>query len=239
MAEILLEVCVDDVAGLQAAVAGGADRIELCQNLGVGGLTPSSGLMMAARDCGVPLHAMIRPRTGGFVYSDAELGVMLGDIAAARQHGLHGVVFGALDDAGNLHEVLLRRLLKASEGMSVTLHRAFDVATAPIRETVEQAIALGFDRILTSGRAALAQDGIVNLRESIAQARGRISIMPASGLNPEMIAAFLRHVTVQEVHASCTVPVQLTNTGFDFTTAAARHTDQAQVARMKVALRLS
>ena len=100
MADITLEVCVDDIAGVRTAVAGGADRIELCQNLGAGGLTASLGLMKAARGCGVPVHALIRPRAGGFVYTDFELDVMLNDIAAARDLGLHGVVFGALTASG-------------------------------------------------------------------------------------------------------------------------------------------
>lgn len=192
--------------------------------------------MKAARGCGVPVHALIRPRAGGFVYTDFELDVMLNDIAAARDLGLHGVVFGALTASGNLHEAQLQRLIEASAGLDITLHRAFDVATLPISQTVEQAIALGFDRILTSGRAPSARQGVVNLRAAIAQAQGRICIMPGGGLRAEVIGAFVKAVPVREVHSSCAVRIDDSETGFDFIRSAARRTDQGEVAAMKAAL---
>ena len=107
MADVLLEVCVDSAAGLDAAVAGGADRIELCSALDVGGLTPSAGLTRLAAGCGLPVFAMIRPRAGGFVFGAADVAVMQADIAAAREAGLAGVVLGASRPDGRLDEWVL------------------------------------------------------------------------------------------------------------------------------------
>ena len=121
---ILLEVCVDDALGLAEALAGGANRVELCAALAVGGLTPSVGLMALAARCGVPVMAMIRPRTGDFVYSPAEVSVMRADIQAVRQAGLAGVVIGASLTDGRLDPVVLADLMAGAQEMDVTLHRA-------------------------------------------------------------------------------------------------------------------
>ncbi|MGL6211569.1 MAG: copper homeostasis protein CutC, partial [Paracoccaceae bacterium] len=124
---MILEVCVDTVAGLEAAVAGGADRIELCTGLALGGLTPSAGLMRHAAGCGVPVMAMIRPRAGDCVWSEAELLAMEADIAAAQAAGLAGAVLGASMPDGCLDRVALARLVQAAQGMDLTLHRCFDL----------------------------------------------------------------------------------------------------------------
>ena len=123
MARVLIEVCVDCAEGLAEAVAGGADRIELCSALEVGGLTPSVGLMRTASGCGVPVYAMIRPRAGGFGFSQEDVAVMLADIAAAREAGLAGVVLGAMRGDG-LDGAMLGTLTVAAQGMGTTLHRA-------------------------------------------------------------------------------------------------------------------
>ena len=183
MAEILLEVCVDDVTGFDVAVANGADRIELCSTLELGGLTPSAGLMRHAADCPIAVYALIRPRAGDFIYSDAELKVMCADIDAARACGLRGVVFGASNKDGSLNEAQLARLVAHSKGMGITLHRAFDLASANFEWAVNQAVNLGFERILTSGGAATAVGGIEKLREIFRYAADRITIMPGAGID--------------------------------------------------------
>jgi len=240
MADVLLEVCVEDPNGLAAAVAGGADRIELCSGLALGGLTPSDGLMAAAATCPIPVYAMIRPRAGDFAYRDAEIDVMIDDIGAARRHGLQGVVFGAIDGGGRLHETQLRRLFRAAAGMGATLHRAFDLLTCEVEEGVEQAVALGFERILTSGRAPSAAQGLPALLRALARASGRISIMPGGGLTPDMIARFLALAPASEIHASCSAEAEegdLRVRSFGFGRGMRRFTDERLVRRLKDAMR--
>lgn len=199
---ILLEVCVDSVAGLDAAVAGGADRIELCAALSEGGLTPSAGLMHAAAKAPVPVYAMIRPRGGHFCFSAAEAQVMLHDIAAARAAGLAGVVLGAATPAGALDTALLAQLTAAAGGLGTTLHRVIDTVRDPA-QALDQAMALGFERVLTSGGARTAPDGTAQIAQLVAQARGRISIMPGAGVTADTVAELVATTGVQEVHASC------------------------------------
>ena len=124
---VRIEVCVDSAASLSAAVAGGADRVELCAALALGGLTPSAGFMAQAAGYGVPVLAMIRPRAGDFVFSTDEVAQMLTDIAAARAAGLAGVVLGASLPDGRLDRDMLAQLMRAAKGMDCTLHRAFDL----------------------------------------------------------------------------------------------------------------
>jgi copper homeostasis protein len=146
----LLEICVADAASLEAAIEGGADRIELCSALELGGLTPSPGLMRLAAQAPIPVYAMIRPRAGDFVFSAREGEIMLADIEAVGGAGLAGVVLGASLPDGRLDEALLSRLHGHARGLGTTLHRAFDLV--PDRPAaLEAAIALGFERILTSG----------------------------------------------------------------------------------------
>lgn len=204
MTNILLEVCVEDIAGLKAAVAGGADRIELCSALALGGLTPSAGLMAAAAEFSVPSYAMIRPRAGDFRYTQDELEIMRCDIDVVRQSGLAGVVFGANGPDGTLDAEALHSLAEASSGLQMTLHRAFDLVP-DFTHAVETAIAIGFARILTSGGAQKAINGIDGLATAITAARGRISIMPGSGVNLQTIDELLTHLSVSEIHSSCSI----------------------------------
>jgi copper homeostasis protein len=203
---VLLEVCVDSAEGLAAAIAGGADRIELCSALDVGGLTPSKGLMALAAKAPLPVYAMIRPRAGDFVFDAASREVMLGDIDAARQAGLAGVVLGASLADGRLDVDLLRVLTERAEGLGQTLHRAFDLVP-DAGEALEQAITLGFERILTSGLAVKAPDGVAVLRLLVDQADGRISIMAGSGITPANVADIVVAAGLRDVHASCRRPV--------------------------------
>lgn len=230
----LLEICVDDADGLAAAIAGGADRVELCSVLELGGLTPQPGLMALAAGAPVPVRAMIRPRAGDFVYSEEEIDVMLADIAAARNAGLAGVVLGAGLPDGRLDRFVLETLAKAAGGLDLTLHRAFDLVP-DIAEAVEIAVKLGFSRILTSGGARTAIEGRQGLAAAIAAAGGRISIMPGSGVSADNAAEFLP-LGVSELHASCSAPAAAV-TGklldFGFQPPAARRTDAAKVRALK------
>lgn len=198
----LLEICVADAHSLEAAIEGGADRIELCSALELGGLTPSSGLMRLAAQAPIPVYAMIRPRAGDFVFSARESEIMLADIEAAGGAGLDGVVLGASRSDGWLDEVLLSRLQLQVQGLGTTLHRAFDLVPEPLA-ALETAVALGFERILTSGGAVTAPEGLEELVRLHRAARGRIGIMPGSGLTPANVAALLAALPVAEVHSSC------------------------------------
>lgn len=197
----MLEVCVDSAGGLAQAVAGGADRIELCSALALGGLTPSAGFMGQAAGCGRPVLAMIRPRAGDFVYAPAEEAAMLADITAARAAGLAGVVLGASRPDGRLDGAMLARLVAGAAGMQLTLHRCFDLVPDP-GTALETAVALGFHRILTSGGAASAADGIDRLAALRAQAAGRITVMPGAGVRPGNAARFVA-AGFDALHASC------------------------------------
>jgi copper homeostasis protein len=210
MGDILLEVCVDDAAGLYAAIEGGADRIELCSALNVGGLTPSAGLMSLAARAAVPCYAMIRPRLGDFVYSAKELVVMEDDIRFAASCGLAGVVLGANHRNGRLDRDVLMGLSEISGAMPRTLHRAFDLVP-DMGEAVEIAIDCGFERILTSGRATSALKGLADLKAAIDIAAGRISIMPGAGVNLETVGVLLKELNVTELHSSCSSNIEIDN----------------------------
>lgn len=235
---ILLEVCVDTAEGLEAAIAGGADRIELCSSLSEGGLTPSAGLMALAGRRGVPVRAMIRPRAGDFTFSAAEVAVMRDDIKAARDAGLAGVVIGALDATGTLDRDVLEVLLAEASGMGVTLHRAVDLLPSP-REAVDVARALGIDTILTSGGAFKAPDGLDELRAMVQRAGPDLTILAGSGVRAENVAALVAASGVRAVHASCSMlrdhdDARAVAMGF----ASPRHsaTDRASVERMRLVL---
>lgn len=205
MADTIVEICVDSPQGIAAAVQGGADRIELCSALALSGLTPSVGLITAAADCGVPVHAMIRPRAGGFVWSHAELTAMRDEVVAVGEAGLAGIVIGALDERGGLDLPALRALMADAAGLSVTLHRCVDLIEDRVT-AMEQAIDLGIGTILTSGGARRAVEGIGELGRLIDRAAGRITIMPGSGITAETVDD-LRGLNPLAIHASCGAPV--------------------------------
>jgi copper homeostasis protein len=235
---ILLEVCVDDAEGLAAAIAGGADRIELCSALEQGGLTPSPGLVALAAMCPIPVHAMIRHRPGDFVFSPGEADVLLADIAAMRAAGLAGVVLGASRPDGTLDADLLARLAAAATGMSRTLHRAFDIVPDYLHAT-ETAIALGFDTILTSGGADSVSHGLDTLRAVAARADGRITIMPGAGVSPDVIPDLRATLDLRAVHGSCSVPADPAPPSaqrLGFASPARRRTSAEKVAALKAAL---
>jgi copper homeostasis protein len=237
--ERLLEVCVDDIDGLQAAIDGGADRIELCSALALGGLTPSSGLMSAAARSPIPCYAMIRSRPGDFVYSRQEIEVMIHDVYFAASAGLAGVVFGASLPDGRLDAKALIALSNAIGSMPRTLHRAFDLVPN-LADAVELAVDCGFERILTSGRAPTALAGVADIAETARLAGGRLAVMPGAGINLETIDALIGQLPVMDIHASCSVPVDdpgPTLAMLDPRHVALRRTDAGVVRQMKERLR--
>lgn len=239
MSRILLEVCVADAASLAAAVVGGADRVELCSALEQGGLTATPGLMALAAAAPVPVRALIRPRSGDFVFDEADVASMLADIAHARALGLSGVVLGASRPDGSLDLDVLARLVRASAGLGLTLHRAIDLVP-DIASATEAAIALGFDTILTSGGAATAVAGVDTIAKAYAVAAGRVSIMPGSGVSPDNVGALLARVPVAAVHSTCSVAAHAPSAPavrLGFADDARRVTSAAVVAALKAALR--
>lgn len=178
----MIEVCVDSLASAKAAVSGGADRLELCANLIIGGTTPSPYLIREAAELGVPVNVLIRPRFGDFLFSEAEKAEQLEQIRGLAALGAGGAVVGALLPDGRLDTAFLAQCREAAGNLHLTLHRAFDVC-ADAYEALETAIALGFDTILTSGQKATAAQGAALLADLVKKAAGRITIMPGSGVN--------------------------------------------------------
>lgn len=237
MTEILLEVCVDDPEGLAEAVAGGADRIELCAALGIGGLTPTLGLMQLAACSGLPCYPMIRPRSGVFVFTPGEVAVMITDIHAARAAGLAGVVLGASQPDGSLDATVLATLIDAAQGLDITLHRAIDLCPDKLA-AIATARALGFRRILTSGGALAAPDGAEALATMMRAAGPDCVIMPGSGVSSETLPR-LSHLPLREIHASCAAPLPGAGAAlaFGFQSGSEKRTDRRRVAALKSALR--
>ena len=204
----LLEVCVEDVAGIDAAVTGGADRIELCAALAVGGLTPPESLIAAAATAPIPVHLLARPRDGNFVYTAAEAALVAADIRTAAEAGLAGVVIGASRTDRQLDAEMLAAWVDVARGagrsLSLTLHRAFDLCPDPLA-AMETAITLGFDRILTSGCTPKAIDGRETLAALVRTADDRITILAGSGVDATTLPPILE-TGVREVHASCRSP---------------------------------
>ncbi|WP_194765600.1 copper homeostasis protein CutC [Microbacterium sp. UFMG61] len=191
---VALEIAVQDPTGVRIAGAVGAARVELAQALALGGLTPSPATLElsidAARAVGPEVHVLIRPRAGGFVYTADEIAVAENDVRRAIAAGADGVVIGALGDDGLLDIPAMRRLRDAAGGASVTLHRAIDVTVDPVA-TLATARSLGLRRVLTSGGASVAIDGVDTLRALVAEAAGEIEIMAGSGVDAASARALI------------------------------------------------
>jgi copper homeostasis protein len=201
-ANACLEVAANSVASALAAQEGGAARVELCAALELGGVTPSYAEIATARDrLTIPLYVLIRPRGGDFLYNDFECEVMLRDIETCASLGCDGVVLGALDVDGQVDQARCRALVAAADGLGVTFHRAFDMVRAPA-QALEAVIGLGCERVLSSGTQASAVEGAAQLRALVAQAAGRIIVMPGAGVGAHNIAALARATGAREFHAS-------------------------------------
>jgi copper homeostasis protein len=199
---MLFECCVESVDGAVAAEQGGADRVELCAALIEGGLTPSAGTIAVARErLKIPIHVMIRPRGGDFLYSTSELEVMRRDIDTAKRLNADGVVLGVLDADGRIDGERTRELTERARPLSVTFHRAFDMASDP-RMALEELIAVGVERVLTSGQEVTAYEGIETIAGLVQQAAGRIIVLPGGGIHERTIETIISRTGVGEVHVA-------------------------------------
>lgn len=197
---VLIEACVDSVASALAAASGGAHRLELCDDLVEGGTTPSAGMIALVRErVPLALHVLVRPRGGDFLYSADDVAVMLRDIAVARELGADGVVIGALTPDGAIDVPLTRRLARAARPLRLTFHRAFDF-TRDLPASLEALAGIGVERVLTSGGAASALDGMGTIAELRQRAAGRITILAGGGITEENAARIVRGTGVRELH---------------------------------------
>ncbi len=200
-----IEVLATSVGAARLALLGGADRIELCENDPQGGTTPSAGtietVLELAEPYGTPVHVMIRPRGGGFVFDRDEQVVMLRDIAMAVRLGAHGLVVGALTPDGDVDVTVLGRLVEAASGRSVTFHRAVDIAR-DIEVSVEVAFDLGCERVLTSGGAPTAVEGAPMLARLVRNARDGRVVMAGGGITAETARDIVCDTLVPEIHVS-------------------------------------
>jgi len=206
MSRVLVEICVDSVASAMAAERGGAARLELCSGLSQGGLTPSTGLIAITRDAvSLPIHVLIRPRAGDFCYDLQEFQVMQRDIELAKQTGVQGVVFGILDADANVDVARVRQLVELSRPLSVTFHRAFDMA-ADLFRALEDVCSIGVNRVLASGGLSTAIAGWETIAQLVKQSQGRTVIMAGSGIQPDNAQSLVQMTGVREIHASLRTP---------------------------------
>ncbi len=199
-----IEVVVYNIESALRAQEGGADRIELCDNPGEGGTTPSNGLIEAVRqNVSMDVYVMIRPRGGDFLYSNYEFHSMKRDIFQCQKLSVDGIVFGILSPEGTIDKKRCKELIDKSRPLKVTCHRAFDMTRNPF-EALEDCIEVGFDRILTSGQQAHAVNGAELIGQLIEKAKGRIAIMPGSGVNEETVEEITKKSGAKEIHFSAT-----------------------------------
>jgi copper homeostasis protein len=203
-AAVLVEACVDSADSAMAAERGGAGRLELCDALFDGGTTPSAGMIAACRErVSIPLFVIIRPRGGGFVYSESELDVMRRDIIAARGLGADGVVIGCLRPNGSIDEDHTRALVDTAGDLPVTFHRAFDFAS-DLGAALEALVSARVSRVLSSGGAPSAREGTSALASLVRQAADRIGVMAGGGVREENVREIIAATGVREVHVRLT-----------------------------------
>ncbi|WFC41566.1 copper homeostasis protein CutC [Pseudoxanthomonas sp. SE1] len=208
-----LEIAADSLGSALAAQEAGADRVELCEGLSSGGTTPSYGTLALAREhVRIPLFVLVRPRAGDFLYDARETEVMLRDIEMCVRLGCDGVVIGALQADGGIDLPLCERLVAAAGPLQVTFHRAFDAARDQA-QALEQVIALGCQRVLTSGGQATAVDGADRIAALVTQAAGRVTVMPGAGIDAGNVAALATLTGACEFHASAKAP-RVSSMGF-------------------------
>jgi copper homeostasis protein len=204
---ILLEICADSVESALAAEQGGAHRIELCGSLLEGGVTPSSGLISAVRSkIGIELYVMVRPRGGDFCYGREEFETMERDVLTAKQLGAHGIVFGILRDDGSVDVRITRHFVEIARPLKTTFHRAFDMSR-DLEKSLEDVIATGADRVLTSGGEPKVEDGMSVLARLVLEAKQRIAVMAGGGITESNVHRILEATGVREIHASVRVHV--------------------------------
>ena len=200
MAKVLLEICCSSIDDAIEAERGGADRVELCSALFLGGLTPSLGTLLEAKSrLRIPIIFMVRPRSGGFCYTEAEFATMLRDAEAAVAHGADGVVFGILKPDGEIDRDRTHAMQQVIGDRQAVFHRAFDVTPEPFR-ALDQLVDLGITRVLTSGQQPDVIQGHVLIRRLIQHAAGRIEVLPGGGIPPHMIEQAIEWTGCSQVH---------------------------------------
>lgn len=203
---MIFEICVDSVAGVRAAKAVGAQRVELCGNLLEGGITPSRGAIRQARTmAGIELNVIIRPRGGDFLFDDDEFAIMQADIETAKAEGADGVVIGLLKAAGTIDVTRTRELIGQARPLSVTFHRAFDMTLEPFA-ALETLIGLGVDRVLTSGQEATVLEGLPLIAELVERAGKRIIVMPGGGITAHNVGRIVAAAKPKEIHFAALEP---------------------------------
>jgi copper homeostasis protein len=197
------ELCAASVESVKLAKDLGIDRIELCQNLEQGGLTPSVGFIDFALSTGIETHVLIRPRAGGFCYNEDELLIMLREIEYCKKIGVHGVVIGVLTEKNEINSEQLERISDISGTLQVTFHRAFD-DTIEWKRSMDMLINFGVKRILTSGVSSNVDSGFIVLKEMVKYAKGRIEIMAGGGVNAANVQKIAKEISLDAIHFSGT-----------------------------------
>jgi copper homeostasis protein len=193
---------VESLDAALAAQEGGADRIELCTDLAHGGTTPELQLLRTCKSqLKIPVFVLVRPRPGDFVYTDAEHDTLLHQILRVKNAGAHGIVTGELNSSRQIAETRMSALLDAARPLPVTFHRAFDECL-DLGAALEALIRLGVNRVLTSGGARTAPDGVDRLARLVTQAKERIEILPGGGITPDNVKDLVERTGVREVHFS-------------------------------------
>jgi copper homeostasis protein len=204
---VVLEICADSIESAIAAERGGAHRIELCSNLLEGGVTPSFGLISAVRNrIAIDLYVMIRPRGGDFCYTADEFAAMQQDVLTAKQLGASGFVLGILRENGTVDASRTRTLIDIARPLKITFHRAFDMCN-DLSQALEEVIAIGADRILTSGGEQTAEAGLATIAALVKRAGNRIAIMAGAGIKAANVLNILAWTGVGEIHATARVPI--------------------------------
>ncbi len=205
---IKIEICADSVISCINAEKGGADRVELCDNMFEGGTTPSFGILQLAREkVNIPIYAMIRPRGGDFIYDDIEFEIMKRELKLIKELNIDGIVFGILTKEGRVDKERCSKLLDLWADGKAVFHRAIDVSR-DLNEACEDIISLGFERILTSGGEANVMNGIVKLKEMVEKYNNKIIIMPGSGINERNIEYIKKTVKAFEYHLTANKTVE-------------------------------
>ncbi len=200
--KILIEICVDNIESALVSQRGGADRIELCSSLSIGGVTPSKGMIeYAVSHLRIPVNVLIRPRGGDFLYTNSEFNVIKSDIFTAKVAGAAGIVIGMLNSDGTVDSCRMKEVMEMCSPMTVTFHRAFDMVKEQFT-ALEQIIGLGCNRILTSGGSLHATNGSPIISELVQKSANRIIIMPGSGINERNFAELVEATGCREYHLS-------------------------------------
>jgi copper homeostasis protein len=202
------ELCAASIEAIKLAKEKNFDRIELCQDLEQGGLTPSYGLIEYAQAYGIETHVLIRPRPGGFFYNEDELEVIIREVINCKRSGVKGIVIGALSETGEIDKNVLAEIMEKANGMEVTFHRAFD-DSIDWQRSLDVLMDFGVSRVLSSGMSSNAEIGMPILKQMVKRASGNIQIMAGGGVNSSNIQRIVKEVGPHAIHFSGTAKFQL------------------------------